>query len=497
MKIFSFFERAGFSALELALRFPGITKTCAGLLLALALYAIIGQGCSSTMYGSVGTVGCASMADGLGGLDTCETGSAEDFGIDEGEFDPDEGGRGRDGEGEGYADHDGDGYPDGDGYGGEDGGYGRDGGPGYGDGGGRGPRQSYIKFRYTVVTGQWDMIIVVDNSSSMAKEHKSLVSQLADFLNDIKNNRYHIAVITTDISSSPDNPRTNAYYQDGKFIPIGGRLFLTNENLGERPSRQTLDNFERALVREETIACDQTDKRAQEPVSEYDQYYEDYNQDSPQCPSADERAIYALNLAIQNSAHESFFRKGRPLMVVILSDEDERSSRHGGIQQWDDDVDFSFDDYDEPEIFAENVYNRFGPLKKIVVYPIIIPPGDERCLEEQNKNRDGGPGSGRGYYGEEYARLTDPNTSRFGNLLQGKQLSICDRNYSNQLRKVAMDAGEIKVPLPCDNPARLFLYVNGRKKSLDPEIQQSTLIVRPGAVELGADLEVEIVCPET
>ena len=59
-----------------------------------------------------------------------------------------------------------------------------------------------------------------------------------------------------------------------------------------------------------------------------------------------------------------------------------------------------------------------------------------------------------------------------------------------------MDAGEVKAPLPCNDPARLYLYVDGKKKSVDPEIQQSTLIVRPGAVRLGSSLEVEIVCPE-
>ena len=537
MSAFSFFKKAFAAIASLVLRFPGFAKTFAGLVLAALIYALIGQGCSDQYFGGVPTASCEDMANAGFNMGSCEVVTAEDAGLDEEEMayggDEEEGDGYRDGLREGDADgrNQGDGYEDGGGWeegAGEydergrddydtngrdnpplaDGGTGRGGG-GTGNGGGTGGdgggtggnRQRYLSFNYRVVTGKWDMIIVVDNSSSMAKEHKSFVSQLVNFLKDVRNSRYHIAVITTDISSSPGNPVRNAPYQDGRFIPIGGRRFLTNEHIGSRPNKSVLQDFENALVRQETVNCDSTTQSRPQaaPASEYDSYYREAGNAGTgptACPSSDERAIYALNLAIQNRDHESFFRPNSPLMIVILSDEDERSSRHDRVDVFEDDYE-GFENYDEPEILAENIYNRFGPLKKFVVYPIIIVPGDSQCLAEQSRDRSGGAGTGRGYYGVEYARLTNPDTSRFGNLLPGRSLSICERDYRQQLKRVAMDTGELKVALPCQNPPRLALHINGSKKHIRrSNIQQGTLIIKPGAVPVSATLEVRGLCPE-
>lgn len=362
------------------------------------------------------------------------------------------------------------------------------------------PPKDLLEFNYRVSLGKVDIIFVIDNSSSMAKEHRSLASQFNSFLNNIRNVDYHIAVITTDISSSPKNPVRNAYYQDGKFIPIGRRVYLRNENLGHRPSSGVVEDFKRAIVREETTRCDTSKQSRSSSGNQYDDLYKQSNfNPSTRCPSHDERGTYALNLAVRNQRHRSFFRSDDAhLMIVILSDEDVRSSKEDYITQlgFDQTDHYAFEDFDYPEVLVESIKNRF-PLKSFSVYPIIVIPGDSRCLNEQNRERSQGEGTGRGFYGVEYARLgkaRDPALKQHGNLLKGMLISICDRNYGSQLNKVAVEANTIKITLPCGNPESVDLFVNGQRVRVSHTIEERTLIIEPGKMNLGSDIKVRVRC---
>ena len=357
-----------------------------------------------------------------------------------------------------------------------------------------------LEFIYRVPIGRIIIIFVIDNSSSMAMEHRSLASQFGSFLSNIKNVYYHIAVITTDISSSPDNPVRNAYYQDGKFIPIGRRVYLRNENLGGNPSQSVVEAFKRAIVREETTRCDMSNQPvspgSQSPYA--DLYQGEGSESAIHCPSHDERAIYALNLAIRNQRHNSFFDlSGAPIKIVAFSDEDNRSSEEYRNQMTFTQADsYAYEDFDYPETLIETLYNRF-PLKSVSFYPIIIIPGDSGCLAEQNRLRSGGQGTGRGYYGREYYRLAmaqDLALTQYGNLLKGEAISICDRNYGSQLHRIAMEANTIKVPLPCSQPRSVDLYINENITRVPYKIEQRTLVVEPGRVSLNSSLKLRVRC---
>ena len=355
------------------------------------------------------------------------------------------------------------------------------------------PRPEHEEFNYIVSLGQVDILFVIDNSSSMAVEHRNIANQLRSFLQRIRDVDYHIAVITTDISSSPGNPVRGAYYQDGKFIPIGRRIFLRNENMGKNPPRQIVEAFKTAITREETTRCD-TGNQPQTSGSRFDHLYQDQDSSIP-CPSHDERGIYALNLAIYNKRHQAFFRPQAHLIIVILSDEDERSSseyiNQPGFEQ------YALEANDQPEVLVETIHYRLGPLKRVSVHPIIIPPGDTGCLSEQNRMRSQGEGTGRGYYGVQYARLSNAEDSaltQHGNLLQGNVISICNRRYGAQLQKIAVAANTIRTPLPCGQPKKVELYVSGRKTRASYEIEGRALIMEPGEIQLNSQLKLKVIC---
>ena len=349
------------------------------------------------------------------------------------------------------------------------------------------PPQDFCRRELHLSLGQVDILFVIDNSSSMAQEHRSLASQFNSFLYDLKDVRYHIAVITTDISPpSPDPDEYHReYFQDGRFLPIGNRKFLKNENLGARPNKQVVEDFKKAIEREETKRCDS----GTQPGNR--RFYKR----NEKCPSSDERGTYAVQLAIKNTAHHTFFRPEAHFMVVFLSDEDVRSGREYYNQTGYGH--YQLRDEDKPKNLVGLMKSRFGRTKSYSFYSIIIPPGDQRCLEEQNRHRDDGPGSGRGYYGREYARLSKAGELReYGNILRGGIISICSRNYGYQLRRVAVSAQTSRVPLFCPNPDDIDLYVNGSKVRSEKEIEGRTLLIKPSSdVPLSSRMKVIELCP--
>ena len=299
--------------------------------------------------------------------------------------------------------------------------------------GGNSSRNSVTTTSKVIHLGKVDILFVVDNSSSMHEEHKNIENQFSDFMNDIKNLDYRIALTTVDISSSPGNVERE--YQDGRFIEFGDNsIFLHNneEDTSDRRRRhrRNEDYFKQAIVREETRRCE---------------YEEDER--NPKCPT-DERAICALNHSLGRSKESSFFRTDPDvhLMIVIISDEDERSSER--YIEFKGEDEYGFENCDEPETLHVNIYNRLGASKSYSVHSIIIPPGDENCLDQQSDNK------GAGYYGETYAKLSRPSSRIFDNfpgLYRGNIISICERNYSSQLNVLSEYLLEPKpFTLPCE-----------------------------------------------
>ena len=359
-----------------------------------------------------------------------------------------------------------------------------------------------LEFTYTARLGEVDIIFVVDNSGSMSREHRSLALQMQPFLNAIRNLDYRIAIITTDISSSPNNPKRGADYQDGKFLRIGGSQYLTNSAVGKRPDERDIDDFVRTLVRPETLACDEGSDSEERfdrlgnffETGVYPEKTEKASTSKTPCPSSDERAIYALNLAIENSSQRSFFRRDAHLMVVIISDEDERSGGEFIDARLDFNENYTFEHKDYPKTLVETVYHHLG--QTMSVHSIVVPIKGS-CLREQNKDTNKG---GRGYPGETYIQLSkavDPDLVEDenvdGTLLKGSIISICDRDYSSQLGRIAIAAEVPKVSLPCSDPENIRFRVNGRKTHLNFYIEGRSLIVED-KVSIGSDLEISLIC---
>ena len=368
--------------------------------------------------------------------------------------------------------------------------------------------QSYSRFDYEVTLGKALLVFIIDNSSSMHIEHESLAKQVPRLFNAIKRIPYRAGIITTDISHSPGNV-SGKPYQDGNLIPfaISGQLILENKNLRGTPDKNDVTDFAQTIVRPETLKCDQSSSQADtrscrtlvnmdnspyDSVADCEAAQSRSSGDFGQCPSHDERAIYAANLFIEK--YKNKIDKDEHIVFVVLSDEDERS----GEEFIKDNPEYELEEKDKPKTLVEAVYTVLGPMQTFSWHSIIIPPGDTSCYNQQYAGGHDGPGTGRGYYGRQYARLSnrEEDLRHRGNLLQGSVSSICNRNFASQLGKIKAFVEVPRIPIACDNPARVIFSMDEKRIRLDYTLNERALeFDSSDPLPLGSHIKVRAYCP--
>lgn len=270
----------------------------------------------------------------------------------------------------------------------------------------------FNNFNYKVSVGEVDIVFVDDNSGSMYTEQVEMANKFPGFLDSIFRLDYRLAIMTTDVTSNA-----------GGFLSFsnGAKVLANSSRSKDATHSQNITMFQQSIKRSETLTCD---------TSNYSN-----------CPSGDERGIYALNASLERGDQRSFFRPGGHLAVVILSDEDERSNG-GNIPG------YPLETLDLPLTFAQRTKQFLGQTKTVSVHSIIIKPNDASCLSAQN-NQAGV----KGYVGNLYAQLSQPNNQlrAAGNLVDGALGSICSTNYTTELGNIAAKINQTlkTVQLPC------------------------------------------------
>ena len=289
----------------------------------------------------------------------------------------------------------------------------------------------FKEYRYEVIPkqGKVDILVVSDNSASMSFEQNHMGARIESLISvlDNQNVDYRIAVITTDIATPNNPPRAinqNGALQNGRLIPMGGKLYLSRDNTPSAVDRVYW--LRQAVQRPETISCENwLATQTNPPDSEYKKY----------CPSGDERGIYAARLAIERN-EGSWIRLDAHLAVIVLSDEDVRSGLYAYSSM------FALSDYDRYEQLISAV-NRLYPGKHFRVHSIIVRPGDSGCKAIQDGQMAGKVSSS---YGLVYYNASIATGGVVGD--------ICANDYGNQLVTIADNIGEsiLEKTLFCANP---------------------------------------------
>lgn len=288
------------------------------------------------------------------------------------------------------------------------------------------------EYKYEIIPneGKVDILFVSDNSGSMSFEQKQMANRFATFIEELdrRNVNYRIGITTTDISSPTNVARLinqQGALQDGKLIHLGSnRYYISKETFVDTASRVAA--FSAAIQRPETRHCELfLNSQGGVPTTA------SYNIN---CPSGDERALYAASLTIERN-DQSFLRAGAHLAIVVLSDEDARSQAYNSSSQ------FALESKDQVGYLQQLMANQYA-AKLLKVHAIIIKPGDLSCLESQNNQTN----RVRGSEGHIYAQAAQQTGGIVGN--------ICANDYGSQLYDIASNIGEsiYQQSLHCTSP---------------------------------------------
>jgi hypothetical protein len=265
-----------------------------------------------------------------------------------------------------------------------------------------------------------DVLVVVDNSNSYAKEDQSLGNPLNGFVSGLNSSGldWQIGVTTTDVCPQSDAPSNLCAPGDqgtqgllvGPSIPQtpGATVYQTGPQFIVTPGVSAQAQFDGLVVRDDSFPG----------ANGY--------------PSGDSRAIFAANLAIDqaNSGNAGFFRDNSNLAVIIISDEDERSV--GGLIPSNPGY-APLSSYDLPQTLMNKVATVWGGNKSLLVNTIIINPGDVACFNYMQANDP----LKSSEYGNIYAELSGATN--------GIQGSICAPSYQTMLSNITGAIGEIPV----------------------------------------------------
>ncbi len=244
-----------------------------------------------------------------------------------------------------------------------------------------------------------DLLVVIDNSGSMANEQKNMAARFSSLIDQLEASSldWQLAVVTTDVSS-------DANLKDGRLVPVvaGSTQYILDSNMDLTEAKAA---FAKMIQRpEKGNGAEQGIKATIRAV---------------------QRALDSRSLSV-NKPNRDFFRSDSSLAVLVVSDANE-TIKNG-----------------DPKVYAANNYgenlmnlvSNSYPGKNLVFNSIIVRSDDSSCLAKD----------GNESYGVAYEYLSAKTNGIVG--------TVCATDYAGQLKLIGQKVVEqVKsVSLEC-NPA--------------------------------------------
>ncbi len=328
--------------------------------------------------------------------------------------------------------------------------------------------RDYFDYSVKANGGLVDILFVSDNSGSMSFEQANMAQKFSSFLSELDSRSvdYRIGIITTDVSSakttstkddavssSTYNPpraiNKNGALQDGNLIEMkdssGKALtFLTSTTANKESI------FSQNIQREETRQCETFLKQypnSQPPLEGIRQ----------NCPSPDERGIFAANLFFDKNP-SSFIRPNAHLAIVFLADEDVRS----GLYATTTHAAFQLETNDEPSTLVNKVRSAYNG-KTLSAHSIVVRPGDNSCLTSQSTQM--GPAYLNPTHGVTFNQILGSEGNKYAEVTQltgGILGDICANEYGSQLASIGANIVDrlTDITLACSNPSDLSVSLS-------------------------------------
>ena len=251
-------------------------------------------------------------------------------------------------------------------------------------------RKNYEKI---VPPNMVDILVVVDNSGSMADQQVKIKNGFRGFLGRLSNFDYKVGVVTTYLNS---NPSANQNIRTGNFYGIIDDIKDNETNLCLSINCPPQDMQQARLYGKE---------------------------------KGIERAIAAIK------GNRSFFRDQAELVIIFLSDED------SGCEYTDYDnfvCEQYFSDHQNADDLMQTVKSRFGNDKHFTAHS-IVDTGNSACVRPHSEYETNIPSIGKLY-------METSSKTKTG----GQIACIYTNSYNNVLTKIAEDIAVRSIQLECE-----------------------------------------------
>ena len=197
----------------------------------------------------------------------------------------------------------------------------------------------------------------------------------------------------------------------------------------------------------------------------------------------DERPLKAAFWNAEYNTYNTCYRPDAALSVLVISDEDERSVGGDPSAVYYSTELKNLDGEDQPHGYINKIKQLFTISKRLSVNSIIVKPKDSACMAAQDS---GGSKSHYGYKLNELSQLTN-----------GFVGSICDSNYSNSLYyfKDRIVNSLASIPLECTPVGAITLTITPSMGPVSTTLQNNILVFSP-TIPAGRTVDIQYNCSQ-
>jgi hypothetical protein len=296
-----------------------------------------------------------------------------------------------------------------------------------------------------------DILLVVDDSNSMAPENTQLAQRLQNFVTDLTTSNVDWKMCSS-VTRAQDLNNNGTLYWGASRNWVG--------YLGSPAWVMNVGATDPYAIFTNTIAAI----------------------GAGWAGTDDERAIKAAFWHAEYAQYNSCYRPDASISVLVLSDEDERSVGGDISQGYYAGEVKPMEADDQPQSYVNKIKQKFGNDKRLSVNSIIVRPGDASCLAAQDA------GGAKSHYGYKYNELSQLTNGYTGN--------ICANDYSQNLNyfKDRIVRNLSSINLECAPVGNIAVNITPSMGTVGTQLVNNTLVFTP-IIPAGRVVQVDYDCP--
>lgn len=307
--------------------------------------------------------------------------------------------------------------------------------------------------------GKVDILLIVDNSSSMNADNVKLADRLNNFVTQLESASidWQMCLATTTYAT------IDSYNYWGLSVSWG----VTN-NSGVAHYYSPTENW---ILKRQSGAN----------LPAIFRYTLENNVATGSANTNDERGIKAAYWHAHYKDYNKCYRPGAAYAQIYISDEDERSIGGRAADKYYTDELKTLEHDDTPSALVDKVKEKLGADVRFRANSIVVKTDDSACLTAQDAQGT------KAHYGRKYEELSKITGGGIG--------SICDTDYYNNLNffnNVINDSLE-SMPLECNPVSNNVSVTITPTQSVQTSIQGQSLIFNP-SVKAGSTIVAKYKC---